>query len=316
MKDTMYAQVIRSFGGPEVFTLEKVPLPQPDPEEILVQTVSTSFNPADALARAGKFGRLVTLEDYRILGLDLAGYVAAVGSGVTQFRVGDAIFASLDIKRHGSYAQYVTLKAKDACIAPRNLPLEDVGTIPLTALTAYQGILDLGSLQSGQRVLIHGASGGVGLYAVQLALAQGAEVLATTSLRGKPRLGDFPVSQTIVYDEEDLVSAVESPVDLIYNLAPLTKDALPRLLGLLRDEGKFVSTTGIPDLPENHPRGLEIIAENAKRGGERLALIKNLLEEKKLRPVISAVYRLEDIPLIHTLHEEHRLQGKVCILLD
>lgn len=316
MKDTMYAQVIRSFGGPEVFSLEKVPLPEPDREEILVQTISTSFNPADAAARAGKFGRLVSVSDYRILGLDLAGIVVAVGPDVTQFRTGDAVFASLDLKRQGSYAQFVTLKAIDACMAPKNLSLEDVGTIPLTALTAYQGLLDLGSLQSDERVLIHGASGGVGLFAVQLALAQGAEVLATTSLRGKPHLADFPVHQTIIYDEEDLVSAVDGRVDLIFNLAPLNKETLPHLLGLLRDQGRFVSTTGIPDLPENHPRGLEIIAENAKRGGERLTLIKNLLEEKKLRPVISAVYRLEDIPLVHTLYEEHRLQGKVCILLD
>lgn len=312
----MKSQVIRSFGGPEVFSYEEVPVPEILDDEILVKVAATSYNPSEGAARKGAFGDLINLTPYKILGNDLSGVVHEVGAGVTGFQVGDKVFAYLNIRSPGAYAQFTAVKAKDACPVPGNMNLKETGVLPLASLTAIQGLYELGELKKGQRVLINGAAGGVGSCAVQLALNIGAYVIATGSEKSMEILKRLGPDEIVNYRTQDLYAAVAEKVDLIFNLARLSETEMVRMLSLIRPGGKFVSTTGIPNKESAKNANITIIQENSKRGGERLREIKALVEKRALSPLITGTYTLEDIPLVHRLAEEGEIHGKVSIVID
>lgn len=314
--DKMHAMILRSFGDPEVLEEAVLNVPIPLDDEILVKVHATSFNPADASARKGSFGSLIDLDKKCILGLDLSGIVVQTGKDVHDFVKGSRVYANLDIKRDGSYAEYVCLKSKDAWMIPLNISMDEAAVVPLAALTAYQGIVELGGLGQGERILINGATGGVGIMAVQLANLKNAHITAICSEGSRFILNDFPVDQIIDYKRENLLAVIHEPLDLIFNLAPMKPEKMKELFSLLRDGGRFISTTGIPDDPGEEEKRILILNQQTKRGGERLKVITSLYEENKLKPFITSRWAFKDIRKVHELHEKGQLHGKALILME
>ncbi|HCW74595.1 MAG TPA: hypothetical protein DHM90_13315 [Clostridiaceae bacterium] len=313
--DTMRAMVIKMFGEPDVFQEVTTDIPDPLEDEILVKVHAVSFNPADASSRSGKFGKIINLDEPRILGLDVSGTVAAVGMKARKFQKNDRIYAYLDIRRNGSYAEYVTLKEEDADLMPLNLSYAEAAAVPLAALTAIQGVYELGELRENESILINGATGGVGLMAVQLAKLKNAKITAVCSDESKSLLEPFDVDTIIDYKNEDLLEVLNHKVDVFYNLAPLRDDKMRSFFALVKDKGRFVSTLGVPEDIKEENRRIRIISQQAKRGGERLKVISDLLSQEKVKPVVTSTWSFNDIPKVHTLHEEGKLQGKAVIIL-
>lgn len=316
MANLMKAQVIRSFGGPDVFSYEDIDIPMIKPDEVLVKVAATSFNPADNAARKGLFGELIQVNPYKILGLDLSGVVEEVGAEVTDYKVGDKVFANLNIRDPGSYAEFTAIKPKDLCLVPVNLTLKEAGVLPLASLTSFQGLYELGELKEGQRVLINGAGGGVGSIAVQLAKHKGAYVIAVGSDKSFDVIKRVNPDQFINYKKENLMETLEEKVDLVLNLARLSEENMLKILSLIKPNGKFVSSTGTPDPSFENKDNISIVALNTKRGGERLKKIKEFVENGAISPIITKTYNLTDIPEIHKMAEEGILHGKISIVIN
>lgn len=311
----MRAMTIEKFGDPSVFKESLLEIPSPQEGEILVKVHAASFNPADASARNGDFGKLIDLSRPRILGVDMAGEVDKSGKNASKFKTGDRVYSYLSIKENGSYAEYVTLKEKDADLMPEKLTYEEAASLPLNSLTAYQGIYDLGELKENERVLINGATGGVGIMAIQLAKLKNAQILGTASTDSLDILHEMNITQIIDYKKEDLLDAITEKLDLIYNLAPLKEEKMKALFSLLKDGGRFVSTTGIPEDAGSITR-IKVISEQAKRGGERLRKITELVNQGKLTPHIASTWKFEEIPEVHRLHEDGKLHGKAVFVIS
>ncbi|MGB4588820.1 MAG: NADP-dependent oxidoreductase [Clostridiaceae bacterium] len=316
MAKLMKALVIRSFGDPDVFSEEELDIPTIKTDEVLIKVAATSFNPADNGARKGYFGELISVDPYKILGLDLSGVIEAVGADVTGFKVGDKVFANLNIRDPGSYAEYTVVKPKDLCLAPVNLTLKEAGVLPLASLTAFQGLYELGELKEGQRVMINGAGGGVGSIAVQMAKHRGAFVVAVGSNNSIDVIRKVNPNQILNYKEEDITETLKEKVDLIINLARLPEENMIKMLKLIKPNGKFVSTTGTPQQSVENKDNISIVALNTKRGGERLKEIKALVENGAIRPIITKTFSLKDIPEVHKMAEEGNIHGKISIIVD
>lgn len=313
--EKMRAMTIEKFGDPSVFKESLVEIPSPQEDEILVKVFAASFNPADAAARNGDFGKLIDLSRPRILGVDVAGEVVKSGEKAHKFSSGERIYSYLSIKENGSYAEYVVLKEKDADVIPENLTYVEAASLPLTSLTAYQGMYELGELKENERVLINGATGGVGVMAIQLAKLKNARIIGIASTDTIEMLREMDIAQIIDYKKGNLLDAITEKLDLIYNLAPLKQEKTRDLISLLKDGGRFVSTTGIPEDGENISR-VKVISEQAKRGGERLHQITELVNQGKLIPMISTTWKFEDIKKVHKLHEEGNLHGKAVFIVS
>lgn len=315
MPNLMKAQVIRSFGDPDVFSYEDIEIPIIKPDEVLVKVAATSFNPSENAARKGLFGELVNVIPYKILGVDISGVIEEIGAEVTNFKVGDKVFANLNIRNPGSYAEFTAVKSKDLCHAPANLTLKEAGALPLASLTAFQGLYELGELKDGQRVLINGAGGGVGSIAVQLAKHKGAYVIGVGSEKSIDVIKRVHPDQIINYKEDNISEMIKEKVDLILNLARLSEENMQNMITLIKPNGKFVSSTGIPE-PTIENKDISVIALNTKRGGARLLAIKQLVEIGAISPIITKTFFLKDIPEIHKLAEEGILHGKISIIIS
>src|SRR4029077_6312465 len=180
MKPTMKAVVVHEYGGPNVLKYEDVPLPEPKEDQILVRVVAAGVNPVDGMIRSGMFANENRAFPI-ILGGDIAGVVEKVGSRITKFKAGDPVFAYISLDNGGGYAQYALVTEREAAPKPKSLTYIEAAAVPIVALTAWQALIDTAKLSAGQTVLIHGGSGGVGSFAIQIAKARGAKVIATAS---------------------------------------------------------------------------------------------------------------------------------------
>src|SRR6266403_168947 len=177
---TMKAVVAHGYGGPEVLKYEETPVPEPKENEILVRVIASGVNPADPLILNGKFAKEFGTHLPLILGYDMAGVVVKTGSKVTKLKIGDPVYAYL--LWGGGWAEYCISNETESAIKPKSLSFVDASSVPLAALTAWQALIDVGKIDKGQIVLIHGGSGGVGSFAIQIAKARGARVIATASM--------------------------------------------------------------------------------------------------------------------------------------
>lgn len=313
--DTMRAMVINEFGNPSVFQEVSMNIPVPLEDEILIRVHAASFNPADASSRKGKFGKIISLDEPKVLGLDVSGKVISCGKNANRFKIADRVYAYLDIRRNGSYSEYVTLMEKDADLIPENISLTEAASVPLAALTAIQGVYELGELKENERILINGATGGVGLMAVQLSKLKNAHITAVCSSESAALLEPYDVELIIDYRKEEILEALLEKVDVFYNLAPLSTEKMKSLFSSVKDHGRFVSTLGIPDDLDEKDMSIKVISQQTKRGGERLKVISDLLKDEKLKPVVTSTWTFSDIPTVHRLHEEGGLLGKAVIII-
>ncbi|WP_172328459.1 NADP-dependent oxidoreductase [Mangrovicoccus sp. HB161399] len=306
----MTAVVLHRFGGTDGLRVEQVVRPAPGPGEVLVRIAGTSVNPVDLMIRRGGYPRVGPERLPYIGGRDVAGHVAETGAGVDPGWMGRAVWGSPDFAR-GTFAQHIVLKLSEASAAPAGLPLADAAAVPLAALTAWQGLHRHGGIAAGQRVLIHGGSGGVGHFAVQMAKLAGAEVLATASARNRGLLERLGADRAIAHDTERFEAAAGG-VDLVLDLAG--GDVQARSWAVLRPGGRLVSAVAEPDPAQVAAKAaLGSCFFIAESDGGDLARIAGLVAGDRLRPLIHARFPLEELAAAQAALEKGGVAGKIAI---
>ncbi len=319
----MKAIVYTEYGSPDVLQLKDVAKPTPKENEVLVKIHAASANPADwHLMRAEPFlarlaNGLLKPKNTR-LGADVAGRVEAVGKNATQFQVGDDLFGELPLDALGSFAEYICAPEELLALKPAKLTFEQAAAVPLAAFTALQGLRDKGKIQPGQKVLINGASGGVGTFAVQIAKALGAaEVTGVCSTRNLELVRSIGADQVIDYTQTDFTRTGQR-YDLIFDavgnrsVADLGHALTPN--GICSVAG-FTSMSRLFQIMLLGGKKIGMM-ETAKANKKDLLVIKELLETGKVVPVIDRTYPLSEVPEAIRYLEAGRARGKVVITVE
>ncbi len=321
----MKAIVITKYGSPDVLQFEEVDKPTPKDDQILVRVQAASANPLDWHGMRGKpfiarlMGNGLLKPKSSKVGADVAGWVEAVGKDVTQFKPGDEVFGGCN----GSFAEYACARQDRVALKPANLSFEEAAAVPVAAYTALQGLRDKGKIQPGQRVLVNGASGGVGTFAVQIAKSFGAEVTGVCSTRNLDMLRKIGADHVIDYTQEDftrngqrydlILDAVGNHSVSDYKRA-LNPEGVCVVVGFSGMSymiqhmivGSFASKTG----------SKKISMMLTKPNKEDLIFMKQLLEDGKVVPVIDRRYPLSEVPEAIRYLEAGHAQGKVIITVE
>jgi len=325
----MKAIICTKYGSPEVLKLQDVAKPAPKDDEVLIKIHAASINSRDwRMMRANPFfirlrpGGLLRPKN-KILGADVAGRVEATGNNVKQFKPGDEVFGYLpSATGRGTFAKYVCAKENLITLKPANLTFEQAAAVSLAAMTALQGLRDNGNIQPGQKVLINGASGGVGTFAVQIAKAFGAEVTAVCSTRNLEMVRSLGADHVIDYKVEDFTQNGQQ-YDLI--MAVNGYHPLSDYLHALNPEGTYVVTGGsmlqLIQAGSNRKKvsktgSQKIFIASLVQSQKDLNLIKELLESGKIVPVIDGCYPLNKTPEAFWYFEKEHPKGKVVITMD
>jgi len=287
----MKAVVIHEYGGPEVLKYEDVQRPEPKENQILVRVIAAGVNPVDGLIRSGMFAKHEKASFPMILGADIAGVVEKTGSKVTNFKAGDSVFAYASLKSGGGYAEYALTTEREAAPKPKVLTYVEAAAVPVVALTAWQALIDIAKLSAGQTVLIHGGSGGVGTFAIQIAKARGARVIATASTANQDLLMQLGADVAIGYTKQKFED-VAKDVDVV--LDSIGKDTLARSYGVVRKGGFIVSLVARPDRAELDKRGIRGAALSVEPNSDELAEIGKLIDEGKIKVIVSQTFPLSE----------------------
>jgi NADPH:quinone reductase-like Zn-dependent oxidoreductase len=315
----MKAVRIHAFGGPEVLQVEDIARPVPAPDEILVQVYASGVNPVDWVVREGGNDALrpfLTLP--MTLGCDAAGIVAEVGSGVTAFQKGDAVYGIPNFPGNGSYAEYCAAKAGQFALKPTSIGFAEAAGVPLAGLTAWTALFEQGKLQPGQRVLIQGASGGVGSFAVQFAKAHGAYVIGAASAANLGYVKQLGADEVIDYRSQQLTDVVRD-VDVVLEASPV-RDNAERLktVAVLKDGGIFVSVNldypfsaeTLAALAQKHATG-ELSANQPRQ--DWLTEIAQLIDAGQVKVFISNVFSLDQVAEAHRESATWHVRGKLVL---
>jgi NADPH:quinone reductase-like Zn-dependent oxidoreductase len=320
----MKAMVYTKYGSPDVLQLKEVEKPTPGDHEVLIKVQAVSLNAADwHMLTADIFPvRLMSglfAPHKPILGLDIAGKVEAVGSGVNQFKAGDEVFGDISFRGSGGLAEYATAPESFLVLKPANLTFEQAAAVPVAAVTALQGLRDLGRIQAGQKILINGASGGVGTFAVQLAKAFGAEVTAVCSARNMNQARSLGAEHVIDYGRTDFTQNGQQ-YDLILGVNGYHPIAAYRRA--LAPEGIYVMTGGKPaQLFQalllgplfSQKGGRKLCSLSAQPSQKDLVFLKEWLETGMLTPVIDRVFPFVETPDAFRYLGTGHARGKVVI---
>ena len=308
----MKAVQFEKVGGPEVLRLVEIQRPSPAAGEVRLRVEASAFNAADDGMRAGFLPIPVVLP--HVPGYDVSGTVDAVGEGVDGMAVGDRVIGFLPMERDGGAAEYVLAPAGAVVAAPEGIPLADAAGLPSVALTAWQALFDEGRLAAGQRVLIVGAGGVVGKYAIQLAKRAGIHVVATASPRSVAAVRMAGADEIIDHTATDLLSAVTGQVDVLLNLAPIDPEEFARLVALVRDGGAVVSTTAFMATPDDAGRGVRAATVFVQPNRDRLAELVSLVDAGEVTVEVSRRIPLAELPALHAEATEGRVAGKVIVI--
>jgi NADPH:quinone reductase-like Zn-dependent oxidoreductase len=325
------AFILRSYGSPDQLGLTDLDEPVPADDEVLVRVVATSINPYDwhtmrgqpYIARLMPGGLGLRGPKLRILGCDMAGQIEAVGQTVTGFSPGDQVYALLP--QGGGFAEYVSVKQSLLAPKPKNLSCDQVAAVPMAAITALLGLRDQGNLRPSQKVLVTGASGGVGTFAVQLARAFGADVTAVCSAHNAAMVRSLGAAEVIDYTAQDFTQQGQR-YDLLLDIAGSHRAQAS--VRALKPNGTFVAVGGPPGR-WLQPAGRmfaalalaplvsqRIVMTDMVRSAEykrHLATLTELIEDGKVAPVIDRSYPFADIPDAIRYQEQGHARGKVVI---
>ena len=292
-----------SSPDPASLTCETVPVPDPGPGELLVEVHATAVTA----------GELSWPESWPAIPChDLSGVVAAAGSGVTSWRPGDEVYGLIGFDRPGAAAEYATALAADLAAKPSGASHVEAAAVPLGALTAWQALHDHARLQPGQHVLVHGGAGGVGTYAVQLAALHDARVTATASARDAEFVAGLGADDVVDYSGrfEDRVHDVDVVVD------PVGGETMARSWPVLRSGGILVAIADEPGEDRGGRDDVRSVYFIVKPDGDQLRELARLVSDQRLRPVVSAVFGLADLPAAFRARRPARAPGKVIIRVD
>ncbi len=294
--------------------LHEIPQPIAGVGELLLRVHAAAINPVDTSVRAGRAGGLSGAGIPYVPGFDVSGVVSAVGPGVTGFNIGDEVFAMLDLRRGGGYAEYAIVKESEAALKPTNTSHEEAASIPLVALTAWQTLFEIADLQAGQTVLIHAGAGGVGSVAVQLAKWKGARVIATASEYNHDFLRGIGVDVTVDYRTQRFEDFAQD-VDVV--LDPIGGETQVRSLAILKQGGTLVSIVGLTPEGRNPDRSdINVISTLVQPSSSQLAEIAQLIEQGVIRPIVNYRFPLQDAKLAHEQSETRRSRGKIVLQIE
>ena len=313
----MKAIAINQYGSADVMQLMEVEQPAPKPDQIKVKVYAASINPVDWKVRQGMLKIITGNRFPKILGSDLAGEVVECGSQVTRLKLGDAIYAFTDPVKGGAYAEYAVIPERIASLKPENLTYLQAAAVPLAATTALQALRDHGRLQSGQAVLVNGAAGGVGIFAVQIAKAMGATVTGVCSAQKIEFVKELGCDRMIDYTQADFTQAPDL-YDLIFDA--VSKQSFGRCKRVLKPNGVYVNTLPSPSgllqnlitrLMPGKKSKFVLVQSNSRD----LDYLKSLIESEQLRPVIDRTFPLAETAAAHTYSETERATGKLVITI-
>jgi NADPH:quinone reductase-like Zn-dependent oxidoreductase len=311
---TMKAVRVHAYGGTEVLRYEDAPRPIPGAGEVLVRVHAAALNALDWKIRAGYVKDWLRYTLPMIPGWDFSGVVDSVGPGVgdgaTSWKPGDEVYARPDIARDGAYAEYIVVRASEIAFKPKSIDHVHAAAIPLCGLTAWQALFDLADLKAGQRVLIHSAAGGVGIFAVQLAKGKGAWVAGTASGRNQEFLRQLGVDQPVNYETtrfEDVVHGVDVVVD---SMAGETRE---RSWQVLKPGGILVTLLGQGALEEAAAHGVRGAGLLVQANPAQLAEIAGLVDSGKFKVFVDAVFPLAEAAKAHELIETGHARGKIVL---
>ncbi|RZJ40006.1 MAG: NADP-dependent oxidoreductase [Brevundimonas sp.] len=330
----MRAFVLDRYGKTETLRLRDLPLPVVGDHDVLIEVHAAGLNPLDAKIRDGAFKPILPYKTPLVLGHDVAGTIARVGKAVQRFKAGDAVFSRPCDGWIGTFAEFIAVHQDDVALKPANLSMEDAAGVPLTALTAWQILVDRADVKPGQKVLIHAGTGGVGIFAIQLAKHLGATVATTVSASSADLVRSLGADVVIDYRSDDFTKVL-SGYDVVLN--SLDGATLERSLDVLKPGGKLISISGPPDPAFAKAQGLnwvlrqvlaltsrKIRAKAKARGvdysflfmkpdGAQLARIAGLIEAGDIRTVTDRVFPFEAINDALAYVDTRRAKGKVVV---
>jgi NADPH:quinone reductase-like Zn-dependent oxidoreductase len=305
---TMKAIVVHEYGGPEVLKYEDAPRPEPKENEVLVRVMAAGVNPVDALIRSGKYAKFFGTSLPLVPGYDIAGVVEKIGTKIAKLKVGDAVYAYP--MWGGGYAECAVATEGEAALKPKSISFVEAAGVPLAALTAWQALIDVAKMDKGQTVLIHGGSGGVGSFAIQIAKARGAKVIATASTSNQDLLKQLGADVAIDYTKQKFED-VAKDVDVV--LDSVGKDTLARSYGVVKKGGFIASLVAKPDQAELDKYGIRGAPISVKPNASELAEITKLIDEKKIKSIVSQVLPLTEAVKAQEQAATHHTRGKIVL---
>jgi len=302
---TMQAIQVHEYGGPEVLALEQAPRPELNADQVLIRLKAAGVNPADWKIRGGLYKQFMPVNFPWIPGIEGSGIIEAVGANVTTLKKGDEVYGIVN----GGYAEYALAAANDVHPKPAELTFEDAASIPMGFLTAWGGVIDAAKVQAGQHVLIHGAAGGIGAYAVQLAKWKGAHVTGTSSAGNLEFARSLGADNMIDYNAtrfEEVLKDMDAVIDTV------GADLAERSFQVIRPGGIFVTVAG--RLAEGAGEAQNIRAVSTGRAAaDHLKEASELIRAKLLKPVVGKVFPLTNARLAQELSETRHGRGRILL---
>ncbi|CCO12249.2 MAG: NADP-dependent oxidoreductase [Carnobacterium sp.] len=309
----MKAVIIENYGGKEELKLAEVPTPKAEANQVIIKEEATSINPIDWKLREGYLKQMMPWEFPIILGWDVAGTISEVGANITDWKVGDRVFARPETTRFGTYAEYTAVDENLLAKIPENVTSSEAAAVPLAGLTAWQALFDHGKLKAGETVLIHAGAGGVGTYAIQLAKQAGAKVITTASQKNHDLVKSLGADQVIDYRTENFVELLKD-VDVVFDTMGGASQ-IDSFKVLKPKTGRMISIVGAAEegLAEKYDVYFDSIW--LKPNGEQLSKIAELMEAGKVKSIIGATFPFSQEGLYdaHALSETHHAVGKIVI---
>jgi len=306
----MKAIVVHEYGGPEVLHYEEAPRPQPNDNEVLIRVIAASVNPVDAAIRSGKYAEYFHTKLPLIPGMDAAGVIEKAGSKITALKAGDPVYAFFTLREEGGYGEFALAKEGEVARKPSSITYEEAAAVPAAGSTAWQALVDAAKLGAGQTVLIHGGSGGVGHFAIQIAKARGARVIATASTANQEFLKKLGVDQAIDYTAtkfEDVVKDVDVVLDAVGG------DTLRRSYSVVKKGGIIVTIAGEPDQAALDAHGIRGVSISAAPKSETFAELTRLIEDGKVKPVVTQVFPLAEVAKAQEQIATRHTRGKIIL---
>jgi NADPH:quinone reductase-like Zn-dependent oxidoreductase len=307
---TMKAVCIYGYGGPEVLVYEDAPCPRPRDGEVLVRVHAAGINPVDWKVREGQFKDMIPVSLPLVLGWDVSGVVESVGAGVTRLAAGDEVFSRPDMSRDGAYAEYIVIAESEVALKPKSIDHVHAAAMPMAGLTAWQALFDAAGLCAGQRVLIHGAAGGVGHLAIQLAKFRGAYVICNASEHQHLFVRELGADRIVDYDTECFEDVLE-PVDVVFDT--IGGDVQERSWKVLKRGGMLVSIVAPPSAETAAKHGVRQAFVMSQANAGQLAEIAKLADAEKLKVIVETVLPLADATRGQELSERGHTRGKIVL---
>ena len=306
----MQAICVHEYGESDVLKLETIAQPEPQPNEVLIRVQAAGVNPLDWKIRAGFMKEIFPMPLPFTPGMDVAGTVEAIGADVQAFQVGQAVYGELKM---GAYAEFATAPQEAITLKPKTLDFVQAASVPMVAMTAYQALFDHADLKPGQTVLIHAASGGVGMFAVQFAKWRGAHVIGTASAANTEFVRSLGADQVIDYKATPFEQVVQN-VDVV--LDTLGGDTQARSYSVLKPGGILLSTPAPPDAQKAQERGIRAEMVNMEISASLLKEIANLLDSGQVKTVIAQTFPLSEARQAQDLSQSGHVRGKIVLQIS